>query len=109
VQIGDAQIRKGERVLLSLELANYDSTEFENPTRVDLNRGGSRRHFSFSVGPHHCIGAHLARRELIIAVQEWLARVPPFEATDMDKIETRASGVFGLENLHLKWKGSHTV
>jgi cytochrome P450 len=103
VMIGEAQIRKGERVLLSLELANYDSTEFENPSGVDLDRGTSRRHFSFSTGPHHCIGSHLARRELIIAVQEWLACVPPFEVNDLDKIEMRASGVFGLENLHFKW------
>jgi cytochrome P450 len=106
VQIGEAQIRKGECVLLSLELANFDSTEFQNPTSVDFNRGASRRHFSFSAGPHHCIGSHLARRELIIAIQEWLARVPRFEATDMDKIEIRASGVFGLENLHFKWTPS---
>ena len=103
VQIGEAQIRKGERILLSLELANYDSTAFENPAGVDFGRQGGRRHLSFSAGPHHCIGAHLARRELIIAVQEWIARVPPFEAKDMDKIEMRASGVFGLENLHFKW------
>jgi cytochrome P450 len=103
VKIGEAQIRKGERVLLSLEFANYDSTEFENPCSVDFDRGGSRRHFSFSMGPHHCIGSHLARRELIIAVQEWLARVPPFAVSDLDKIEMRASGVFGLENLHFKW------
>jgi cytochrome P450 len=102
VQIGEAQIRKGERVLLSLELANYDPTEYENPISVDFNRGGSRRHFSFSVGPHHCIGSHLARRELIIAIQEWIARVPPFEAKDIDKIQMRASVVFGLENLRLK-------
>jgi hypothetical protein len=40
---------------------------------------------------------------LIIAVQEWLARVPPFEVNDVDKIEMRAAGVFGLENLHFKW------
>jgi cytochrome P450 len=103
VTIGEAQIRKGERVLLSLELANYDSTEFESPSSVDFDRGGSRRHFSFSMGPHHCIGSHLARRELIIAVQEWLTRVPPFEVNNSDEIEMRASGVFGLENLHFKW------
>jgi cytochrome P450 len=106
VAIGEALIRKGERVLLSLELANYDATEFENPSTVDLDRGGSRRHFSFSIGPHHCIGSHLARRELIIAVQEWLARVPPFGVSDLDKIEMRASGVFGLEHLHFRWTRS---
>jgi cytochrome P450 len=106
VEIGDAKIRKGERVLLSLELANYDATEFENPGSVDFDRGGSRRHFSFSMGPHHCIGSHLARRELIIAVQEWLARVPAFEVSDLDRIEMRASGVFGLENLRFQWTRS---
>jgi cytochrome P450 len=103
VQLGDAHIRKGARVLLSLELANYDSTAFEDPTSVDFSRDGGRRHLSFSAGPHHCIGSHLARRELIIAVQEWIARVPPFEPKDMNKIEMRAAGVFGLENLRFKW------
>jgi cytochrome P450 len=58
---------------------------------------------SFSAGPRHCIGSHLARRELTIAIQEWLVRVPPFEGADMDEIEVRASGVFGIENLHFKW------
>jgi hypothetical protein len=43
---------------------------------------------------------------LTIAIQEWLVRVPPFEVTDMEKIEMRASGVFGLENLHFKWTPS---
>jgi len=103
VTIGEAQLRKGDRVLLSLELANYDSAEFQNPCSVDFDRGGGRRHFSFSLGPHHCIGSHLARRELIIAVQEWLARVPAFGVKDLEKIEMRASGVFGLENIHLDW------
>ena len=73
-----------------------------DPWQLLMSAGGSRRHFSFSVGPHHCIGSHLARRELIIAVQEWLARVPPFVADELDKIEMRASGVFGLENLHFR-------
>jgi cytochrome P450 len=82
------------------------ATQLENPSSVDIDRGSSRRHFSFSTGPHHCIGSHLARRELIIAVQEWLARVPPFEAKDMDNIEMRASGVFGLENLRFQWTPS---
>jgi cytochrome P450 len=103
VQIGEAHIRKGDRILLSLELANYDSTAFDNPTSVDFSREGARRHLSFSAGPHHCIGSHLARRELTIAIQEWLARVPPFEALNVDQVEMRAAGVFGLEKLHFKW------
>ena len=58
---------------------------------------------AFSYGAHRCVGSHLARRELGIALQEWLTRVPPFRLVDEDKIEMRASGVFGLEHLRIQW------
>ena len=102
VQIGDVLMRKGDHVLISTELADLDPEEYANPTEVDFRRADNR-HMAFSFGPHRCVGSHLARRELTIAIQAWLARTPPFRLLDEDKIEMRASGVFGLDGLHLQW------
>ena len=102
VQIGDAPMKAGDFVLISTELANLDPAEFTNPTTVDLQRPDNR-HMAFSFGPHRCVGSHLARRELTIAVQEWLAATPPFGLLDPDAIVMRASGVFGLDGLRLQW------
>ena len=47
-----------------------------------LDRKGAH-HFGFAGGPHRCLGAHLARREMLIAVEEWHAAIPHYRiATD---------------------------
>ncbi|HEY2659732.1 MAG TPA: cytochrome P450 [Caulobacteraceae bacterium] len=102
VRVGDVLMRKGDHVLISTELADLDPEEFTDPTQVDFERQDNR-HMAFSYGPHRCLGSHLARRELAIALQEWLTRVPPFRLRDEQRIEMRASGVFSLENLELQW------
>jgi cytochrome P450 len=56
---------------------NYDAAEFENPRTFRVDRP-SNRHFSLAGGPHRCLGSHLARRELRIALTEFLKRIPPF-------------------------------
>ena len=58
---------------------------------------------AFSYGPHRCLGSHLARKELTIALGEWLSRIPPFRLADGNQIQMRAAGVFGLDNLMLQW------
>jgi cytochrome P450 len=102
VTVGGAPMKPGDYVLISTELANLDPDEFPDPTRVDFERE-DKRHMAFSYGVHRCVGSHLARRELSIAIEEWLARLPPFRLADASAIEMRASGVFGLENFHLAW------
>jgi cytochrome P450 len=102
VEVGGAPMRKGDYVLISTELGNLDPAEFDASTKVDFARADNR-HMAFSYGPHRCLGSHLARRELAIALTEWLAGVPPFHLSDEAAIQMRASGVFGLENLWLAW------
>jgi cytochrome P450 len=102
VRIGEVLMRQGDHVLVSTELGNLDPGAFDDPTKVDFDRANNR-HMAFSYGPHRCLGSHLARRELAIALRVWLARVPPFRLQKEDKIEMRAAGVFGLENLRLAW------
>ncbi|NKI16418.1 cytochrome P450 [Spongiibacter sp. KMU-166] len=103
VQIGDVLMKKGDFVMMATPSANLDSEAFSNPETIDFDRE-DKRHMAFSLGPHRCAGSHLARRELAIAIETWLARVPPFSLKDEDKIIMRAAGVFGLDGLHLRWK-----
>ncbi|MER5387972.1 cytochrome P450 [Saccharopolyspora sp. NPDC002686] len=63
VRLGDVEIRVGETVLASLEAANNDPARFPEPHRFDITRRPNP-HLSFGYGPHHCLGAALARIEL---------------------------------------------
>ncbi|WP_416877507.1 cytochrome P450 [Litorimonas sp.] len=103
VEIDGVQMKKGDYVLISLELANLDAEAFECPMKVDIMRADARKHMTFSTGPHLCIGALLARRELCIALETWLSMVPKFRVENEDKIIVRCGGVFGLENLTIAW------
>jgi len=77
MEFAGAPMRQGDRVIFSTPLANLDAGEFDQPLAVDFERTPNR-HVAFLYGPHRCLGSHLARRELIIAMQEFLQRTPPF-------------------------------
>lgn len=77
-EIRGVQIKKGEFVTCLNTAGNFDPEEFENPREVRFDRPFNR-HFSLAGGPHRCLGSHLARRELRIALSEFLQRVPPFK------------------------------
>ena len=73
----------GWRVTCLITAGNFDPAEFDNPRQFRMDRQGNR-HFTFSGGPHRCLGSHLARRELKIALEEFFARVPTFRLADDD-------------------------
>lgn len=97
-----APIRKGDYVSCATMIANRDPTEFECPNTVDLAREDNR-HAAFGYGPHRCLGSHLARREIVIGLEEWLARIPAFRIKDGTAPITSGGHVFGIENLILDW------
>ncbi|GAA5085294.1 cytochrome P450 [Thermocatellispora tengchongensis] len=71
--------RKGEKVLLYYWAANRDEAVFEDPLRFDITRDPNP-HVGFGgPGPHFCLGAHLARREISVMFRELLQRVPHLE------------------------------
>lgn len=74
--LSGARILPGDLVLMPTFLAAHDPEVFPNPEVVDFMR--KPRHVSFGYGPHLCIGMHLARREMRLAVEEALAILPPF-------------------------------
>jgi cytochrome P450 len=79
--LGGVQFKKGDRILLVFAAGNRDEQKFENPDLVDISREPNP-HVSFGVGIHRCLGSHLARRELKVALQEFLGRFPDFSLAD---------------------------
>ena len=77
-EIAGCPVKAGERVLLSYPSANRDGTVFDRPDEVVLDREHNR-HMAFGVGVHRCLGSNLARMELKVALETWLARYPRFE------------------------------
>jgi cytochrome P450 len=102
VDFEGAPIKKGDYISCASMIANRDPDEFENPEMLDLGRVGNR-HTAFATGPHRCIGSHLARREIEVALEEWLARVPRFRIKEGTAPITYGGHVFGIEGLVLDW------
>lgn len=95
-------MKQGDWVSLTQAHGSLDPREFDNPLEVDFQRKGVR-HFAFSFGPHFCIGSHLARREMAVALQQWLTRLPPFRVKEGSTPVRHAGGVFGVDRLELVW------
>ncbi len=72
--IGGTAIPAGGKLLLSLGGANRDPAVFADPDRFDPGRGNARAHLSFGKGIHLCLGAHLARLEIDIVLNQMLDR-----------------------------------
>jgi len=72
--------REGDKVALIYQAANRDESVFDEPDRFDITRSPNP-HVGFgSAGPHFCLGAHLARREITAMLRELLTRVPDIRA-----------------------------
>jgi cytochrome P450 len=100
-RIGEHTVTAGNHVLINLSAANVDPTEFPDPLHVDFERRGNR-HLSFGGGPHRCLGSHLARRELRIALREWHRRIPEYTLTPGYDVQYRPPLRF-VPNLQLSW------
>jgi cytochrome P450 len=79
VTIGDHSFDEGDRMILFYGAANRDPRVFENPEMFDVRRDPNP-HVGFGgPGPHFCLGAHLARRELSVVFRQLLTRLPDIE------------------------------
>lgn len=96
------RMKKGDRVTFVLPACNFDPDVFPNPKEVDFDRP-RKTILAFTVGVHSCMGAHLARLEVKIGLQEWLKRIPRFSVKAGTQIEYRPGGVIGPEHLPLVW------
>jgi cytochrome P450 len=88
----------GSALVLLNGSANRDERQFEDPDRFDIHRK-VQRHLSFGYGIHFCLGAHLARLEGRIALEEVLKRFPEWEIDTARAVQARTSTVRGWEKL----------
>jgi len=92
-EVSGVPIAKGERLTLWYPSANRDAAHFENPFRFDVRRKNNE-HIAFGGGgPHFCLGAHLARREITILFEELLKRT-----SDIEQVGEPSYGVLGIGN-----------
>jgi cytochrome P450 len=75
--LGGQSVAAGHLVVANLGAANLDPAEFPDPLEVNFDRPVNR-HLAFGGGVHRCLGSHLARRELRIALREWHRRIPEY-------------------------------
>lgn len=94
-------IKPGDKVAMCTTLAGRDAQVFGQPHEIRLDRGPS--HVSFATGPHHCLGVHLARRELRVALEELLEAIPEFSLAQDATIDTQLGGITQPRTLPLVW------
>jgi cytochrome P450 len=75
-EVGGVPIPAGSTVMLMLAAANRDETRYTEPDEFDIRRENPKPHISFGQGPHACLGTHLARLEMRVALNLLLDRLP---------------------------------
>lgn len=102
MEVDDVVLRRGDMIVLPTMLHNLDDRCFPDAMTVDFDRPPGRA-MTMGNGAHHCVGAGLARLELVALLQEWLAVIPEF-GIDPDRAVTwQGGGVGTLTALPLRW------
>ena len=98
VTLGDHVFSAGDKVVLWYYSANRDEDVFEDPQRFDLRRSPNN-HIGFGgPGPHFCLGAHLARREISVMFRQLLGRFPNIRSTAQPE-RLRSNFINGIKHL----------
>jgi cytochrome P450 len=80
-ELGGQRLRAGDRLLISWLSANRDATQFPDPDEVILDRSPNP-HVAFGVGPHRCLGMHVARTSFQVLIREVLERIPDYQVSE---------------------------
>jgi cytochrome P450 len=99
--IAGVSIRAGEIVSFLIAAANTDDAHFKDAQSVDFERERNI-HMAFGAGPHRCLGSHLARMELQVAMEEWHKRIPEY-AIKAGETPTYSPGIREVMYLPLVW------
>jgi cytochrome P450 len=104
VVVSGQRIAAGDGVLCVLDTANHDDAVFSAPATLDFTRRG-RSHVAFGFGVHQCLGLHLARVELQVALESLLRRLPALRLNvGVDDLRFKEDGaVYGVHELPVAW------
>lgn len=104
-EVAGQHVRTGDIVIASLASANRDPAVYSDPDRLDLHRTESA-HLALGHGSHHCLGAHLARAEIRIAIGTLLERLPNLRlAVPSEQVRRGDEDMvfYGLHELPVTW------
>jgi cytochrome P450 len=103
-EVGGHLVRAGESVALAVQAANRDPLRFPNPDVLDIRRRASG-HLGFSFGIHQCLGQHLARSEMRVALPALLTRFPTLRLTESPADVPMRSDcdIYGVYRLMVEW------
>jgi methyl-branched lipid omega-hydroxylase len=102
-ELSGQKLAAGEKVVLWYNSANRDEDAFEAPDRFDVTRTPNE-HVGFGgPGPHHCLGANLARREMRVVFREIATRIPDLEITGPPEM-LRSNFIHGIKRMPCAWK-----
>ncbi|HEX6237866.1 MAG TPA: cytochrome P450, partial [Acidimicrobiales bacterium] len=108
VRLGDHEFSEGERVVLWYWSGNRDEDVFDDPHTFDIGRTPNE-HIGFGgPGPHFCLGAHLARREISVMFGEMLRRMPDIRASGEPE-RLRSGFINGIKHLPAEWDPARAV
>jgi hypothetical protein len=96
-----ADMKADDWILLSFPAANRDTAQFDRAGEVIIDREVNR-HAAFGLGIHRCVGSHLARMELRVALETWLERIPDFSLADQDGVSWSPGQIRGPRALPLR-------
>jgi hypothetical protein len=95
------EMKAEDWILLSFPAANRDPEKFNRPDEVVIDREVNK-HAAFGLGIHRCVGSHLARMELRVALEVWLERFPNFSLEDSAAVHWSTGQVRGPRTLPLR-------
>jgi cytochrome P450 len=98
-----APLKAGDQIQAPNVFVGLDEATVTDPMRVDFHRERPIPHAAFGNGVHTCPGAVLARREIKVFLEEWLARIPDFEIKPGTIPLVEAGNVSGVVELQLSW------
>ena len=101
VSIGGVAFQPGDKVAMPTCLAGRDPEQYERPNEVILDR--KTRYLSFGFGPHLCVGMHLARREMRLAIERFLEIIPPFRVAEGEPVHSYLGGIIQPVTLPMVW------